>query len=389
MIPYATQDITEEDIAAVNAVLRSPLITQGLAVTEFERAIGDYCGAQYATAVNSATSALHLACLALGLKAGDRLWTTAVSFVASANCGRYCGASIDFIDIDPVTYNLSVSALETRLEQAQQQGKLPKIIVAVHLAGQSCDMQSIHALSQQYGFKIIEDASHAIGGQYRGIPIGRCQYSDICVFSFHPVKIITTGEGGIAVTNQADLAKSMARLRSHGITRDEDAFLHLADGPWNYEQQALGFNYRITDFQAALGISQLKRLDQYIAERHRLAERYTQAFQHLPLTLPSIAQDCYSAFHLYIILIPLKQGFDHLAIFKGLRQMGIGVNLHYIPIYKQPYYRALGFTSDYCPNAERYYQQAITLPLFPSLSDEKQDYVIECVSSLLTNEVQP
>ncbi len=386
MIPYAAQEITEEDIQSVEAVLRSPLITQGNVVPRFEAELCNYTGAKYATVVNSATSALHLACLALDLTAGDWLWTSPVSFVASANCSQYCGAKIDFVDIDPLTYNLSISALEAKLQQARVENKLPKIVVAVHLAGQSCDMQAIHELSQQYGFKILEDAAHAIGGRYQHSPIGQCQYSDICVFSFHPVKNMTTGEGGAALTNQARLAKKMALLRSHGINREECSHSKLERAPWYYEQTALGFNYRMTDFQAALGISQLHRLDKYITVRQTLADKYQQSLKHLPLTLPHIETHCYCAFHLYIVLINTDQGLNHLSIFNALRQMGIAVNVHYIPIYKQPYYQKLGFPSDYCPNAETYYQQAITLPLYPLLTVEKQAYIIQSITSLLQTE---
>ena len=337
MIPYGRQDITQADIDAVVGVLQSDFLTQGPQVPLFEQRVAEHVGAQYALAVNSATSALHIACLALRLGPGDWLWTSPVTFVASANCGLYCGAQVDFVDIDPRTYNLCPLALEKKLIEAAKTGKLPKVVVPVHLCGQSCDMVAIHALSQRYGFKIIEDASHAIGGKYKGEFIGNGRYSDITVFSFHPVKIITTAEGGMALTNDAELAHKMALLRSHGITRDPVQMTHAPDGPWYYQQIDLGFNYRMTELQAALGISQMDRLDQYVARRHELAERYDELLADLPLTRPWQHPDSYSGLHLYVIRLKLDQiGKTHRAGFDALRELGIGVNLHYIPIYLQP-----------------------------------------------------
>lgn len=381
MIPYGRQEITQADIDAVIAVLQSDFLTQGPTVPQFEQAIADYCGVRHAVAMNSATSALHVACLALGLGAGDVLWTSPISFVASANCALYCGASVDFVDIDPLTYNLSVPALAEKLAQAEKVGRLPKIVVPVHLCGQSCDMAAIHQLAQQYGFKVIEDASHAIGGRYRDLPVGNCAYSDITVFSFHPVKIITTTEGGMAVTNQPALAERMALLRSHGITRDPAWMTHEPDGPWYYQQIALGFNYRMTDVQAALGLSQLSRLDEYVTERQAKAAYYNQALAELPIVLPWQHPDTYSAFHLYVIRLQLDQiRVSHRQVFEALRACGVGVSLHYIPIYSQPYYQQQGIAgaADY-PQAELFYQCAITLPLYPNLSREQQEQVVVAI----------
>lgn len=375
MIPYGRQDITQSDIDAVVDVLRSDFLTQGPAVPRFEQGVADYCGARYAVAVNSATSALHLACLALGLGPGDWLWTSPITFVASANCGLYCGAQVDFVDIDPLTYNLSPAALEQKLIAAEREGRLPKILVPVHLCGQPCEMEAIHALSQRYGFKIIEDASHAIGGKYRDQPIGNGRFSDITVFSFHPVKIITTAEGGMALTNHAELAERMELLRSHGITRDPSRMTHEPDGPWYYQQIALGFNYRITDLQAALGHSQLQRLDDYVARRHTLAERYDALLAGLPLRLPYRHPDGLSAFHLY----PIQVERDRSSVFAALRRVGIGVNVHYIPVHTQPYYRQRGFKPGDYPEAEAYYARAISLPLYPGLTDEEQVNVVTAV----------
>lgn len=381
MIPYGRQEIIQADIDAVIAVLRSDFLTQGPTVPQFEQAIADYCGVRHAVAMNSATSALHVACLALGLGAGDVLWTSPISFVASANCALYCGASVDFVDIDPLTYNLSVPALAEKLAQAEKLGRLPKIVVPVHLCGQSCDMAAIHQLAQQYGFKVIEDASHAIGGRYRDLPVGNCAYSDITVFSFHPVKIITTAEGGMAVTNQPALAERMALLRSHGITRDPALMTHEPDGPWYYQQIALGFNYRMTDVQAALGLSQLSRLDEYVTERHAKVAYYNQALADLPIVLPWQHPDTYSAFHLYVMRLQLDQiGVSHRQVFEALRAAGVGVNLHYIPIYSQPYYQQQGIAgAAHYPQAELFYQTAITLPLYPNLSREQQEQVVVAI----------
>lgn len=385
MIPYGRQDITQADIDAVVGVLQSDFLTQGPMVPRFEQSVAQHVGASHALAVNSATSALHIACMALGLGQGDWLWTTPVTFVASANCGLYCGAQVDFVDIDPRTYNLCPQALERKLEQAEREGKLPKIVVAVHLCGQPCDMQAIHALAQRYGFKVIEDASHAIGGKYRDEFIGNCRYSDITVFSFHPVKIITTAEGGMALTNDAELANRMALLRSHGITRDPAQMTHEADGPWYYQQIDLGFNYRMTELQAALGVTQMERLDQYVARRHQLAERYDDLLSELPVTTPWQHPDSYSGLHLYVIRLQLdKIAKTHRQVFEALRELGIGVNLHYIPVHTQPYYQRMGFKAGEFPEAERYYAEAISLPMFQTMSEAQQDAVIAAVRKALT-----
>lgn len=380
MIPYGRQDITQTDIDAVVGVLQSDFLTQGPMVPRFEQSVAQHVGASHALAVNSATSALHIACLALGLGPGDRLWTTPVTFVASANCGLYCGADVGFVDIDPRTYNLCPKALERKLEQAEREGKLPKVVVPVHLCGQPCDMQSIHALAQRYGFKVIEDASHAIGGKYQGEFIGNCRYSDITVFSFHPVKIITTAEGGMALTNDAELANRMALLRSHGITRDPAQMTHEADGPWYYQQIDLGFNYRMTELQAALGVTQMERLDHYIARRHQLARRYDDLLASLPVTTPWQHPDSYSGLHLYVIRLQLEKiGKTHRQVFEALRELGIGVNLHYIPVHTQPYYQRMGFRHGDFPEAESYYAEAISLPMFQTMSEAQQDEVVAAV----------
>ena len=377
VIPYGRQEINQADIDAVIAVLKSDFLTQGPVVPAFEKSVADYCGAHHAVAVNSATSALHIACLVLGVGKGDIVWTTPITFVASANCALYCGAMVDFVDIDPRTYSLSVDRLADKLAMAEKTGKLPKVLIPVHLCGQPCDMESIYALSQKYGFKIIEDASHAIGGKYNGDPIGNCRYSDITVFSFHPVKIITTGEGGMAMTNDAQLAKRMQLLRSHGITRDQDDMTHAPDGPWYYQQIDLGYNYRMTDLQAALGLSQMQRLDQFVSQRHAIAERYNQLLKDLPVHTPWQHEDSYSGLHLYVIRLNLAEiGKTHRQMFEGLREMDIGVNLHYIPVYHQPYYRNLGFKVGYCLEAEQYYAEAISLPIYPNLTEMQQDRVI-------------
>lgn len=384
MIPYGRQEITQADIDAVVGVLQSDFLTQGPMVPRFEQAVASHVGARHALAVNSATSALHIACLALGLGHGDRLWTSPVTFVASANCGLYCGAEVDFVDIDPRTYNLCPQALALKLEEAERMGKLPKVIVAVHLCGQPCDMAAIHALSQRYGFKVIEDASHAIGGKYQGAFIGNGRFSDITVFSFHPVKIITTAEGGMALTNSDELAGKMALLRSHGITRDPAQMTHEADGPWYYQQIDLGFNYRMTELQAALGVSQMERLDDFVARRHRLAARYDERLADLPLTLPWQHPDSYSGLHLYAIRLQLdKIGKTHREVFESLRAQGIGVNLHYIPVHTQPYYQQLGFRVGDFPEAERYYAEAISLPMFQILSEMQQDQVVVALREAL------
>lgn len=378
MIPYGRQEITQADVDAVVGVLQSDFLTQGPMVPRFEQAVADYCASRHALAVNSATSALHIACLALGLGPGDWLWTTPITFVASANCGLYCGAQVDFVDIDPRTYNLCPAALARKLEQAEREGRLPKVVVPVHLCGQPCDMEAIHALAQRYGFKIIEDASHAIGGKYRGEPIGNGRYSDITVFSFHPVKIITTAEGGMALTNDDGLADRMGLLRSHGITRDPVRMTHEADGPWYYQQIELGYNYRMTELQAALGLSQMLRLDDYVARRHTLARRYDQLLTDLPATsVPWQHPEAYSGLHLYVVRLSLAQGGrTHRQVFDALRELGIGVNLHYIPVHTQPYYQRMGFKPGDFLEAERYYAEAISLPMYPTMSEAQQDEVV-------------
>lgn len=384
MIPYGRQDITQADIDAVVGVLQSDFLTQGPMVPRFEQQVAQHVGASHALAVNSATSALHIACLALGLGPGDRLWTSPVTFVASANCGLYCGAQVDFVDIDPHTYNLCPQALERKLEQAEREGTLPKIVVPVHLCGQPCDMQAIHALARRYGFKIIEDASHAIGGKYQGEFIGNGKYSDITIFSFHPVKIITTAEGGMALTNDAELANKMALLRSHGITRDPQQMTHEADGPWYYQQIDLGFNYRMTELQAALGVSQMERLDQYIARRHQLAARYNDLLAALPVSTPWQHVDSYSGLHLYVIRLQLEKiTKTHRQVFESLREQGIGVNLHYIPVHTQPYYAQMGFKPEDFPVAQNYYREAISIPMFQTMTNEQQDQVVVAIAKAL------
>ena len=384
MIPYGRQDITQSDIDEVVAVLQSDYLTQGPQVPRFERLVAEHVGARHALAVNSATSALHIACMALGLGRGDWLWTTPVTFVASSNCALYCGAQVDFVDIDPRTYNLCPLALERKLQQAKKQGKLPKVLVPVHLCGQPCDMAAIHALSIEYGFKIIEDASHAIGGRYKGDFIGNGRFSDITVFSFHPVKIITTAEGGMALTNSEELANKMALLRSHGITRDPAQMTHKPDGPWYYQQIELGYNYRMTELQAALGASQMARLDDYVARRHALAKRYDALLAHMPVTLPWQHPDSYSGLHLYVVRLQLdKLAMSHREVFEALRDQGIGVNLHYIPVHTQPYYQSMGFKPHDYPEAQNYYAQAISLPLYQTLTEAQQDCVVATLERIL------
>lgn len=386
MIPYGRQDISEADIQAVVDVLRSDFLTQGPAVPAFESAVASYCSAQHAIAVNSATSALHIACLALGVGKGDIVWTSPITFVATANCALYCGAEVDFVDIDPLTYNMSVQALAKKLAIAKSTGKLPKIVLPVHLCGQPCEMAAIHTLSQQYGFKIIEDASHAIGGRYLDDPIGNCKFSDITVFSFHPVKIITTGEGGVATTNNAALASKMRLLRSHGITRDANQMTRESEGPWYYQQIELGFNYRMTDMQAALGLSQMQRLDAFVAQRHEISSRYDVLLAGLPVVTPCQHQDSYSALHLYVIRLKLEEiNQTHKEVFSALRAYDIGVNLHYIPIYQQPYFEQFGYQKNQYPEAEQYYAEAISLPMYTGLTQAQQNYVIDTLRQVLIN----
>ncbi|MEZ8277230.1 MULTISPECIES: UDP-4-amino-4,6-dideoxy-N-acetyl-beta-L-altrosamine transaminase [Vibrio] len=385
VIPYGKQDISQQDIDSVVDVLKSDFLTQGPQVPAFEKALTEHTGAQYALAVNSATSALHIACLALGLGEGDWLWTTPVTFVASANCGLYCGAKVDFVDIDSATYNMCPKKLEQKLITAKATGTLPKVVVPVHLCGQPCDMESIAKLAKEYGFKVIEDASHAIGGQYHEQPIGNCKYSDITVFSFHPVKIVTTAEGGAALTNQKELADKMALLRSHGITRDPEMMTEASHGGWYYQQVDLGFNYRMTELQAALGVTQMQRLDEFVAARHVLSKRYNQMLSELPLVLPYQLENTYSGLHLFVIRLKLDEiSLTHKQVFDALRENGIGVNLHYIPVHTQPYYQAMGFTEGEFPESERYYQEAISLPMFHGMTEEQQNTVVRVVTEILT-----
>ena len=385
MIPYGRQDINQADIDSVLGVLQSDFLTQGPQVPLFEKKVSDYCGSEFGVAVNSATSALHVACLALGLGRGDYFWTSPNSFVASANCGLYCGAKVDFVDIDPRTYNLSAKELEKKLIQAKKSNKLPKIVMPVHFAGQSCNMKKIHALSQEYGFKIIEDASHAIGGKYLDKPIGGCQYSDITVFSFHPVKIITTAEGGLATTNSEELVEYMRLFRSHGITHDSSLMTKLTEGDWYYQQVDLGFNYRMTELQAALGVSQMQRLDKFVTQRHILQKRYDLLLNGLAIIKPYQDQDSYSALHLYPIQVDLDSvDKSREKIFNELREAGIGVNVHYIPIHTHPYYQQLGFKVGDFPNSESYYNRVISIPLFHAMTLGQQDEVVNNLKNILT-----
>lgn len=377
MIPYGRQIISDDDIRAVEAVLRSDFLTQGPVVPAFEGAVADRVGARHAVAVNSATAALHIACLALDLGPGDLLWTSPITFVASANCGRYCGADVDFVDIDPETFNICPDKLAAKLDAAAQKDRLPRVIVAVHMCGQSPDMTRISKLARSYGVRLIEDASHSIGAEYLDAPVGNCAHSDITVFSFHPVKIITTAEGGMALTNDADLAGRMERLRSHGITRDPALMTHEPDGPWYYQQLELGWNYRMTEMQAALGLSQMSQLDSFIARRRALADTYDKALTNLPLRLPGRLEGAKSSWHLYVIR--LTDPTRHRAVFEALRAGGIGVNLHYIPVHLQPYYRNLGFESGDFLASEDYYARAISIPLHAGLTDEDQQTVVEAL----------
>ena len=384
VIPYGKQDISQQDIDSVVDVLKSDFLTQGPQVPAFEKALTEHTGAQYALAVNSATSALHIACLALGLGKGDWLWTSPITFVASANCGLYCGAKVDFVDIDPDTYNMCPKRLEEKLIKAKAEGRLPKVVVPVHLCGQPCDMAAIGKLAKEYGIKLIEDASHAIGGRYQEQPIGNCEYSDITVFSFHPVKIVTTAEGGAALTNSKELADKMALLRSHGITRDPELMRGDAHGGWYYQQIDLGFNYRMTELQAALGVSQMKRLNEFVSARHELAQGYYIKLENLPVVLPYQLPKTYSGLHLFVIRLKLDDiSLSHQQVFDALRERGIGVNLHYIPVHTQPYYQDLGFTEGEFPESEQYYREAISLPMFHGMTEAQQNTVVDVLTDIL------
>jgi UDP-4-amino-4,6-dideoxy-N-acetyl-beta-L-altrosamine transaminase len=385
MIPYGKQNISIEDIDAVVKILKSDFLTQGPTVPLFEKAITKYVNADFAIATNSSTSCLHIACMALELGKGDTLWTSPNSFVASSNAAIYCGAEVDFVDIDPITYNMSIECLEQKLIKAKKLNKLPKVVMPVHFAGQSCEMKIIFDLAKEYGFKIIEDASHAIGASYMNKKVGCCEYSDITVFSFHPVKIITTGEGGVAVTNNPDLAERMIRFRSHGITSNRD---YMSESPedeiWNYQQISIGYNYRMTDIQAALGLSQMNRLDEFVLRRQQIAKKYDQSLAELPIILPNQILDSYSSYHLYPIRIRKSlSGNTQKIIYEYLTNTGIIVNLHYIPIYLQPYYKAKGFQRGYCKEAELYFTETITLPIYPDLDNNNQNFIIDTLKKII------
>jgi UDP-4-amino-4,6-dideoxy-N-acetyl-beta-L-altrosamine transaminase len=383
-IPYARQDIDENDIQTVVQILKSDWLTQGPVILEFENTCARSFGAEYAIAVNSATSALHLACLALGVGSGDWVWTSPNTFVASANCALYCGAQVDFVDIDPLTYNFSAKAFAEKLEEAKKENKIPKAIVVVHFAGQPCEMQEIKQLADRYQIKIIEDASHAIGATYFDTQIGACQYSDITIFSFHPVKIFTTGEGGMVLTNSKEIMSTVQRLRTHGITRDPDLMEKPCPGDWYYEQLELGFNYRMTEIQAALGLSQLARLPKFIEKRHQIAKRYDTGLSHLPVILPFQSKKCQSAYHLYPVLLKLEEiGLSRKAVFDSFRKANIGVNVHYIPVHRQPYYQKLGFKRGDFPVAESYYEKTISLPMYYALTEKEQDSVMATFDKIL------
>ncbi len=383
-IPYGRQSISEDDIEAVIDILRSDFLTQGPAVPAFERHLAEYCGARHGVAVNSATSALHIACLALGVGPGDLVWTSPISFVASANCALYCGADVDFVDIDADSRNMDMQVLRAKLKKAEAEGRLPQVVIPVHMCGQSCDMKTLSDLSRIYGFRIIEDASHAVGGRYLGQPVGNCTFSDITVFSFHPVKIITSAEGGMAITNEPMLAEKMAQLRSHGITRDKEQMRSSSPGEWYYEQNSLGYNYRMTELQAALGLSQAARLDEFVARRHEIADQYDTALAHLPLILPKRTEDAYSSLHLYVIRVDRTRGAaDRATVFSRLRADGIGVQVHYFPIHLQPYYADRGFKAGQFPAAEKYYADAISIPMYPTLEWPEQKRVVQALERAL------
>lgn len=384
MIYYGKQSISKEDIQAVEEVLHSDFLTQGPAIERFEHSVADYCGAKYAVAVCNATAALHIACLSAGLGEGDTLWTSPITFVASANCGRYCGAEVDFVDIDEKTYNVSVTALEEKLQCAREENNLPKVVIPVHLAGQSCDMARIKELSREYGFTVIEDASHAVGADYIDTKVGSCAFSDMAVFSFHPVKIITTGEGGMVLTNHRELYEKLMLYRSHGITRDPAKMSHISDGSWYYQQIALGCNYRMTDIQAALGASQMMRLDAFVARRRELAARYDALLQDLPLVTPYVMGGADPSWHIYVV----RMAFDQISktkqqIFEEMKEQGVVLNLHYIPVHRQPYYEKLGFRQGDFPQSEKYYDEAFTLPLYYDLTNDEQDHIVESLRKLL------
>ena len=384
MIYYGKQSVNEADIAAVEAVLRSDFLTQGPAIEQFERCVADYCGAEYAVAVCNATAALHIACRAAGLGAGDVLWTSPITFVASANCGRYCGADVDFVDIDERTYNMSAGALEEKLHREKVENRLPKIVVPVHLAGQSCEMKRIHALAKEYGFTVLEDASHAVGADYFDTKVGSCAFSDMTVFSFHPVKIVTTGEGGMILTNNRDLYEKLTLYRSHGITRDPEKMTHAADGAWYYQQIDLGYNYRMTDLQAALGHSQMQRLDEFVARRRELAARYNELLRDLPLTMPHVMEGTSPSWHIYVVRLDFARiGKTKEQIFTEMKERGIVLNLHYIPVHLQPYYERLGFAKGDFPHSEAYYEEALTLPLYYTLTDEQQNEIVAALGEVL------
>ncbi|MFC2742125.1 MAG: UDP-4-amino-4,6-dideoxy-N-acetyl-beta-L-altrosamine transaminase [Selenomonas artemidis] len=384
MIYYGRQSIDETDIAAVEAVLRSDFLTQGPAIERFEQCVADYCGAKYAAAVCNATAALHIACRAAGLGTGDILWTSPITFVASANCGRYCGADVDFVDIDPRTYNMSVDALEEKLRRAKAENRLPKIVVPVHLAGQSCETKRIHELAKEYGFTVLEDASHAVGADYLDTKVGGCVFSDMTVFSFHPVKIVTTGEGGMVLTNNRDLYEKLTLYRSHGITRDPEKMTHAADGAWYYQQIDLGYNYRMTDLQAALGCSQMQRLDKFVARRRELAARYDELLREMPLTTPYVMETAEPSWHIYVVRLDFARiTKTKEQIFSEMKERGIVLNLHYIPVHLQPYYEQLGFAKGDFPHSEAYYEEALTLPLYYDLTDAQQDEIIAALREVL------
>ena len=385
MIPYGRQDINQDDIDAVIEVLTSDFITQGPLGPLFEQTVANYCDAKFSVSASSATAGLHIACLALDLGPGDWLWTSPNTFVASANCALYCGAKVDFVDIDPNTYNISIESLADKLAEADKTGMLPKIVMPVHLCGQSCDMEAIYKLSKKYGFKIIEDASHAIGGKYKDESIGNCRYSDITVFSFHPVKIITTGEGGMALTNNTNLADRLLRFRSHGITSDPNVMLPRPDDEiWNYQQIKLGYNYRMTDIQSALGISQMTRLDEFVSKRQQIAKRYDDELSGLNLQIPWQHEDTYSSYHLYPIRVKQEAQKTQREIYNALQLEGINVNLHYIPVYRQPYFEAMGFKRGYCPEAEKYHREALSIPMYPKILDSDHTKVIQVLKELLS-----